>query len=117
VKRAGGDVDGYRRRMFHAWHETEARLGTADIIGVAADAGLDRERLDLAAGIAVVGRQHQAGERLGVFGSPTLLFGPRAAVFVKLAEVPAEAHRADELFACARAFAEQHTEALEFKRP
>jgi 2-hydroxychromene-2-carboxylate isomerase len=117
VRRGGGDVVQFRRTTFAAWHETDVRLTTDDIVGFAAAAGLDPRHLDLPAGMADLGREHTAGAQLGVFGSPTLLFAPRASVFVKLGEVPPDPQRGSELLASARRFAERHSEALEFKRP
>ena len=36
----GGDLDGYRRRMFTAWHEEPGRLSPADIVGFGRAHGL-----------------------------------------------------------------------------
>lgn len=95
VRADGGDVDGYRRRMFTAWHEEPGRLTADDIIGFGRDAGL--RRFGREAGFAAVAAEHAAGERLGVFGTPTLVLADGQVVFVKLDAVPA-AERAGPLW-------------------
>ncbi len=86
VRAQGGDVDGYRRRMFTAWHEERGRLTTEDIVGFGRDAGL--RRFDREAGFAAVASEHAEGEKLGVFGTPTLRLADGQAIFVKLDAVP-----------------------------
>jgi predicted DsbA family dithiol-disulfide isomerase len=86
IRTGGGDVDGYRRRMFTAWHEEPGRLTTDDIVGFGRDAGL--RRFDREAGFAAVAAEHAAGKKLGVFGTPTLALADGQAVFVKLDAVP-----------------------------
>ena len=83
----GGDLDGYRRRMFTAWHEETGRLSTEDIIGFGRDAGLSGFDPDTA--FALLTADHAAGRKLGVFGTPTLVFDDGRAAFVKLDAVPA----------------------------
>ncbi|SDY81830.1 Predicted dithiol-disulfide isomerase, DsbA family [Modestobacter sp. DSM 44400] len=91
----GGDVDGYRRRMFTAWHEEPGRLSTEDILGFGRDAGL--RGFDRDAAFAALAADHAAGQRLGVFGTPTLVFDDGQAAFVKLDAVP-DADRARPLW-------------------
>jgi len=86
VRGEGGDVEGYRRRMFTAWHEEPARLATVDILGFGRDAGLGHFDHDVA--FAALGAEHAAGTKLGVFGTPTVVFAPGRVVFVKLDAVP-----------------------------
>jgi len=40
VRAADGDLDGYRRRMFSAWHDETGRLSTDDVVGFGREAGL-----------------------------------------------------------------------------
>lgn len=87
LRAIGGDLDGYRRRMFTAWHEEPGRLSTADIVGFGRAYGLGE--FDPAAAFAVLAAEHAHASELGVFGTPTLLFGAGQAAFVKLDAVPA----------------------------
>lgn len=89
VAAAGGDTDGYRRQMFSAWHDehdTYGRLSGEQIVGFGRAAGLtgfDREEA-----FDRVASEYRAGAALGVFGTPTLVFAPDQAAFVKLDGVP-----------------------------
>jgi len=90
VRDAGGDTDGYRRQMFSAWHDEHdryGRLSSADIVGFAQAAGL--EGFDHEAAFARVAAEHAVARALGVFGTPTFVFGEDQVVFVKLDAVPA----------------------------
>lgn len=87
VRAAGGDVDGYRRRMFTDWHEQTGRLTPGDIVEFGRNAGMDN--FDRDAAFAALGADHAAAVELGVFGTPTLVFGPQQVAFVKLDAVPA----------------------------
>ncbi|SDX59887.1 Predicted dithiol-disulfide isomerase, DsbA family [Modestobacter sp. DSM 44400] len=87
VRADGGDVAGYRRRMFTAWHEEPSRLSTGDILGLGREAGLGSFEHDSA--FAALAADHARAKRLGVFGTPTLAFGPGEVAFVKLDDVPA----------------------------
>ncbi len=87
VRADGGDVDGYRRRMFTDWHEQTGRLSPGDIVGFGREAGMGS--FDHDAAFAALAADHAAAVELGVFGTPTLVFGPRQVAFVKLDAVPA----------------------------
>lgn len=87
VRAEGGDLDGYRRRMFTAWHEEPGRLSTEDIIGFARKAGL--QGFDHDAGFSSVASEHAKAKRLGVFGTPTLALGDGEVIFIELDAVPA----------------------------
>lgn len=87
VRAAGGDLDGYRRRMFTAWHEEPGRLSTEDIVGFGHDAGL--AGFDHRAAFAALAAEHGRAEGLGVFGTPTLVLADGQVAFVKLDAVPA----------------------------
>ncbi len=86
VRAERGDLDGYRRRMFTAWHEEPGRLSTEDIIGFGRAAGLGS--FDHQAAFAAVATEHAEGTKLGVFGTPTLVFPTTAVAFIKLDTVP-----------------------------
>ncbi len=113
VRAQGGDVDGYRRRMFTAWHEEPGRLSTEDILGFGRDAGL--RGFDRDAGFAAVAAEHAAAKKLGVFGTPTLRLGAGQVVFVKLDAVP-PADRARPLWEAVRHLAADGQELREWHR-
>ena len=87
VRAAGGDLDGYRQRMFTGWHEETGRLTTEDIVGFGRDAGL--RGFDHDAAFAALAAEHAEAKKLGVFGTPTFVFDDGQAVFVKLDAIPA----------------------------
>lgn len=93
--RADGDLDGYRRRMFSAWHEETGRPSTADTVGFGRQAGLGE--FDRKAACEAFAAEHAAGRALGVLGTSTCAFGTGQATFVKLDAVPA-ADRAEPLW-------------------
>lgn len=116
VRAAGGDTDSYRRRMFSAWHDEHdryGRLSSADIVGFAESAGLDGFDHDTA--FARVAAEHAAGRALGVFGTPTLVFGEDQAVFLKLDAVP-EPDRAWGLWQAVRDMASAQPDLREWQR-
>lgn len=87
VRADGADVDGYRRRMFTAWHEEPGRLSTQDIVGLGRAAGL--HDWDHDAALALLAAEHAEASALGVFGTPTLTLAEGTPVFVKLDATPA----------------------------
>lgn len=87
VSAEGGDLDGYRRRMFTAWHEEPGRLSTTDIVGFGHAHGLGE--FDRPTAFAALAADHAHAHELGVFGTPTLVFGAGHAAFVTLDAVPA----------------------------
>lgn len=87
VRAAGGDLDGYRQRMFTAWHEESGRLSTDDIVGFGHAAGL--AGFDRRAAFTALALEHRLAEELGVFGTPTLVLPDGQVAFVKLDAVPA----------------------------
>jgi len=95
VRAADGYLDGYRRRMFSAWHNQTGRLSTSDIVGFGREAGLGE--FDREAAFTALAAEHAAARALGLFGTPTLVFGSGHAAFVKLNAVPAQ-DRADPLW-------------------
>lgn len=86
VRAAGADVDAYRRRMFSAWHEGSGRLSTEDIVGFGSAAGLSG--FDHREAFALLAGEHAEAKRLGVFGTPTIVFGLTDLAYVKLDAAP-----------------------------
>ncbi len=113
VRADEGDLDGYRRRMFSAWHDETGRLSTDDVVGFGREAGLGE--FDREAAFAALAAEHAAGQALGVFGTPTFVFGSGQAAFVKLDAVPA-GDRADPLFARVRQLATGEPSLREWQR-
>ncbi len=95
VRAADGDLDGYRRRMFSAWHDQTGRLSRDDVVGFGRQVGLGE--FDREAAFAALAADHAAARQIGVFGTPTFVFGPGQVAFVKLDAVPAQ-DRADPLW-------------------
>lgn len=87
VRASGGNLDGYRRRMFTAWHEEPGRLSTQDIVGFRRAAGLTG--FDHQAAFAALAAEHGHAEELGVFGTPTLVLADGQVAFLNLDAVPA----------------------------
>lgn len=108
--------------LLQARHEAGADLGKRETLLAAADAaGLDRERFerDLAdrSHLAAIGRDYTYGRNeLGVFGTPTFVFGNGGAAYLKLKDVPS----ADAALPLFEAFAETARDrpiVEEIKRP
>jgi len=113
VRSEGGNVDGYRRRMFAGWHDEPGRLSTQDIIGFGLACGLTRFDHDTA--FAAVAAEHAEASQWGVFGTPTLVFGASQAAFVKLDAVPT-ADRAEPLWDSVRQLATAEPALREWQR-
>jgi len=116
VLAGGGDIDGYRRRMFSAWHdehERYGRLSAADILGFGETAGMDGFDHDTT--FARVASEHAAGVALGVFGTPTVVFGEGRVAFVKL-DAPPDRARADTLWRSVRDLATGQPSLREWQR-
>lgn len=113
VRATDGDLDGYRRRMFSAWHDETGRLSTDDVVGFGREAGLGE--FDREAAFAALTADHAAGQTLGVFGTPTFVFGSGQVAFVKLDAVPAQ-DRADPLFDRVRQLATGEPSLREWQR-
>jgi protein-disulfide isomerase-like protein with CxxC motif len=110
------DFDRYHRAVFRAMHVEHRRLGEADLLEMAAGAGVDVEHLDRARWLAALAGEHrEAAEHLGVFGTPTLVLDGEAVVFLKLAEPPVEGEESD-LWRSLCTLARCHPELLEIKR-
>lgn len=108
----------YHAATFRAMHSGEERPGADDIIRLAAEAGLDVDefRNDQARWLAAVRASHVDGvERLGVFGTPTVVFDNDTAIYLKLQGLPTgDDHKLwDSLTAIGRSF----PAVVELKRP
>lgn len=90
------------------------------IFDAAAEAGLDLDQFERdfdEATLEAVGRDHETGvAEYGVFGTPTLVFGPGRAAFLKMFPPPPESERL-EVWREIRAIAEGRPEIREIKRP
>ncbi len=113
VRADGGDLEGYRRRMFTAWHEEPGRLSTEDIIGLGRDAGLRGFHHDTA--FTALAGEHAEAKKLGVFGTPTLVFDDGQASFIKLDAVP-DSHGAHRLWETVRRLGAGEPELAEWHR-
>jgi len=113
VRAADGDLDGYRRRMFSAWHDETGQLSTDDVVGFGRQVGLGE--FDREVAFAALAAEHAAGQALGVFGTPTFVFGSGQVAFVKLDAVPAQ-DRADPLFDRVRQLATGEPSLREWQR-
>ena len=116
VRAHGGDLNEYRRRMFAFWHEREQRSLDGLWRLVAAHSGGSISEQDLAAAVAAIAASHERAARLGVFGTPTVLFGDRG-FFVKLGDLPPDREAAAVLWRRVRDLGHAHPELLELKCP
>ncbi|HJR19174.1 MAG TPA: DsbA family protein [Actinomycetota bacterium] len=85
-----GDFGRYHHAVFEAMHGEERRLSEDDFYALAAEAGVDVEafKAERGAWVARVGAEHyDAAERLGAYGTPTVVLDG-AASYIRLAEVP-----------------------------
>lgn len=114
VRRVGCDLDAYRRTFFSAWHEGDERLSADDVVAFCEKGGLDREEIDLERGLRSVGEEHTRAARLGIFGSPTLVFPSGVARFVRISQVPSP-ERAEALLEAIEAFGAESPELHELK--
>ena len=116
VRARGGNLDDYRRRMFAFWHE--GKQGTIDGLWqlIVTHAGEPIAADDLGTAVAAAAASHQWAATLGVFGTPTALFGGRG-FFVKLADLPPDREAAIALWRRVRDLGQAHPELLELKRP
>ncbi len=113
VRSGGGDVGCYRRRMFAGWHDEPGRLSPQDIIGFGLAGGLTHFDHDTAFG--PLAADHAQAKQVGVFGTPTLVFGDGQVAFVKLDAVPA-ADRAGPLWDSVRQLATAEPALREWQR-
>jgi len=88
VLREDGDIHQYRRNMFEAWHRTSGHLDLGEILGIVESSGVTGREADLRDVFSDAMHDHEQADRLGIFGSPTLVFDQDRVMFVKLADVP-----------------------------
>ncbi|WP_219420304.1 DsbA family protein [Pseudonocardia nigra] len=115
VRARGGDEARYRRAVFHAWHGTHARLDLDAVARFAAEAGVAADEQAVRAHFLDAEAEHAAGAKLGVFGTPTLVYPDRAVAFVKLDTIPAP-ERARPLWQATRELALHTGELREWQR-
>lgn len=108
----------YHELVFEAMHADRRRLHEAALLELAGEAGVDVEQFNQQRGrwLEAVAAEHRAGAReFDVFGTPTLVVGDHAAVFLKLSEIPAPEQDA-ELWRSLHNLACCHPELIEIKR-
>ena len=113
------DFDRYHGGVFAAMHGGHRRLVEADLVQLAADAGVHIADFDAdqAHWLSALAAEHrEATARYCVFGTPTLVLGGEAVVFLKLADPPA-AGESTRLWQSLCTLAHCHPELLEIKRP
>jgi len=115
VARESGDLDTYRRTMFETWHQTRGQLNLEHILRIVKQASVDGSEDDLRDVFLDAASDHNQARRLGIFGSPSIVFDEDRVVFVKLDKAPTGEsarsllHHIENLAG--------HTEILEIKRP
>lgn len=109
------DFARYHTAVFEAMQAR--RVGEADLLAAAADAGVDTGAFDLERRqwLGRVAEEHRDARARGVFGTPTLAFDD-ALAFVKLAELPPAGDDA-EVWNSLCVLARCHPEFVEIKRP
>ena len=116
VRDAGGDHDGYRRRMFAFWHEEGHRTFDGLVEILASSVGITPTPQLVARGLTALRASHRAAAASGVFGTPTLRFGDDPGLFVKLDDLPPDPTAARDLWQHLTALALGHPALLELKR-
>lgn len=120
--RRQGKFDALHLPLLRARHRDRLDIDSRAVIEkVAADAGLDMDRfghdLDDRSLLEALARDHrEAAGELGVFGTPTLVFGSGAAAYVRLSE-EVDASAAIQVFDRIYGVAQQEPRILEIKRP
>jgi len=113
------DFDQYHGAVFAAMHADGRHLDEGQLLAIAADAGVDLSAFEenRRRWLTAVAAEHRdAVVRHAVFGTPTLVLGGGATVFVKLAEVP-PVHDDVALWQALCVLTTCHPEILEIKRP
>jgi hypothetical protein len=113
------DVDLFRRHLFDAIHRDHLELEREDLLGMAAKAGLDVDEflVNQQRWLKEVAEEHREAERRwGVFGTPTLVFDDRDAVYLELNAVPESAQEALEMWNSISEVARKHRKLKEIRR-
>lgn len=108
----------YRTRIFDAMHAREERATRDDVVAIATAAGLDTDSFwrNEALWLDKVRDGHMAAvNRLGVFGTPTLVFDDQASIYLKLTQLPSESDV--DLWKSVTTIARSFPEVVELKRP
>ncbi|MGH2811696.1 MAG: DsbA family protein, partial [Actinomycetota bacterium] len=95
------DVDRFRRQLFDTIHRDHLELEREDLLGMAAKAGLDVDEFlaNQRRWLKEVAEEHREAERRwGAFGTPTLVFDDRDAVYLELSAVPESEQEAIEMW-------------------
>jgi hypothetical protein len=114
-----GDYDRYHHAVFEAMHGEHRRLSEEEFLQIAADAGADVDAFNRERGawVARVRAEHyDAVERLGAYGTPTVVLED-AAAYVRLAEVPASEVEARTIVDGLRGLASSTANLVEVFRP
>lgn len=114
-----GDFASYHSSAFRAFHESDHRVARDDLLRIAAEAGADASELWRERGTwidAVATSHHEGVARWGVFGTPTLVLDD-AAVYLKMASLPASADEGARLWGALATLVVSHPDLLEIKRP
>ena len=116
-------VDAFDRlhhAMLEARHERKETLDRATVMRLAAECGLDAERLDRdidAPGIlAALARDHEGAVAKGVFGTPTIYFGEERGAYLRMMPATTGEHAA-RVLALFRQTVAGETNIAEIKRP
>ncbi len=88
VERERGDLDTYRRAVFETWHETDERLDLDGILAMVEKSGVAGSEDAIREVFSDALADHDEARDLGIFGSPTLVFGEGRVAFVKLTAPP-----------------------------
>lgn len=97
----GLDFDRYHSEVFEAFHQEDRRLTVDEILEIAKAAGLDPARFKSSEPnwLTKVAIEHRhAVETLGVFGTPTVVFGPGRLLYVEPSQVPETPKTAAEVW-------------------
>jgi len=114
-----GDYNRYHHAVFEAMHGEHLRLSEEEFLALAADAGADVDAFnkDRGAWVARVGDEHyDAVERLGAYGTPTVLLDG-AAAYLRLAEFPRSEKEARTILEGLRGLASSTANLVEVFRP
>lgn len=115
VRARGGDLTGYRRAVFTAWHDTRTHLDLPAVLRLVAAAGVPATSSDVRAHFHDAQAEHAAGAELGVSVAPTLVYPDQTSVFVKLDTAPPADH-GDALWQALRTLASGAPELREWQR-
>jgi hypothetical protein len=115
----GADFARFHHSVFDAMQGQGLHVGEPELLAMARDAGVDVDAFERDRGswVAKVGDEHRdAVDRLGVFGTPTLVLGP-AAAYLRLGSVPDTPAKSAELLAGLHTIADSPAGLVELTRP